>query len=149
MGAEGRGNPRFGPSIVVRTKVKTCTELTGMEEHIIGPGGGDTSDGLFSRVEAALSGMEGLRQAVERKLAELNTLSVEELKAADLTALQRDLAKAVTLVIAEEGKVADVLRRERGGDGIDFDAARTSIRRRLDGIRRNGGEGGVHRGADG
>ncbi len=82
---------------------------------------------IAGRMAAALTGMEALRAAIERRVQELNTMSGEELKAAGLGQLQHDLAKAVTVALVEEGKVADALRRERGGDGVCLETARAKI----------------------
>ncbi|WP_244504634.1 hypothetical protein [Jannaschia faecimaris] len=114
-----------------------------MEEQIVEPLGKDSPEGFKSRVEAALAGMEALRQTVQRKLGELNAMTEDELKAADLTALQRDLGKAVTLAVLEEGKVSDALRQQTGGGGLDLDAARAAIRGRLDSIRAASDPGSV------
>lgn len=120
-----------------------------MDEQLIEPAGAIAPVEPTCLAEAALKGMEALRQAVERKLDELNAMSLDELKAADLTALQRDLGKAVTQVISEEGKVRDAVRQQKGGDGIDFDAARAAIRGRLDRIRAAGCPGSIPGVADG
>lgn len=89
---------------------------------------------MQGRMEAALGGMEALRATVQRKVNELNAMSLAELKVADVAALQRELGKAVTQALVEEGKVADALRIERGGDGICFETARVAIGRKLDRI---------------
>ncbi|WP_233489806.1 hypothetical protein [Jannaschia rubra] len=120
-----------------------------MEDQMFGSIRAKDADGFMGRADASLRVMEAMRSAMETKLAELTAAQGDGPKAADLAALQRDLARAVLQAVAEEGKVADALRIERGGDGIDFDAARASIRRRLDSIREHLGEGGVSCGPDG
>lgn len=95
---------------------------------------GGTEGEIIDRMAAALTGMEALRATVERRVRELNSMSREELKAADLGQLQRDLGRAVSVALIEEGKVADALRKERGGDGIDLKAARLAIGRKLDSL---------------
>lgn len=120
-----------------------------MEEQIIELLGTDTPGSFKSRAEAALAGMEALRQTVQRKLVELNAMTDDELKAGDLTQLQRDLGKALTLAVTEEGKANDAVRQQTDGGGIDFEAARASIRGRLDSIRTAGGAGDVHKVTDG
>ena len=97
-------------------------------------------DGIEGRVAAAVESMETLREAMQSKLTEIKTLSPDQIKGSDIVAMQREIAKAITLTVTEEGKVADVLAVERGGDGIDFEAARAEIGRRLDCIRERGGE---------
>ena len=87
---------------------------------------------LKGRAEAALTGMETLRGILQRKIEELAAMPADAIKAADSLRLIQDMAKAVTQAIVEEGKVSDALSKERGGDGIDFGAARAEIGRRLD-----------------
>ncbi|CTQ50917.1 hypothetical protein [Jannaschia donghaensis] len=106
-----------------------------MEENTMGHEGLDTPRTTIERLEAALESMEALRRAAERKVIEFNGLTDEEIKAADLSQIQRELGKAVQSVVVEEGKASDAIRQQNSGGGIDFDAARASIRGRLDRIR--------------
>ena len=96
---------------------------------------------MIERAEAALAGMEALRLVLERKTRELSTMSEADLKVAGLETLQRELARAVTVSLVEEGKVFDVLREKRGGDGIDFAAARASLGSKLDRLAERLAEG--------
>lgn len=96
---------------------------------------------LDDRMEAALTGMEALRATIERRVRELNAMSNEELKASDLGQLQRDLGKALAVALIEEGRVADALRQQRGGDGINLEAARASIGSKLDRLAERLAEG--------
>lgn len=88
--------------------------------------------GVEARAQSALRSMETLRDVLDRKVQELERTPVEALKAEDLLKLQRELAKAVTTAVEQEGKVADARRIERGGDGLDLAGARAEVRRRLD-----------------
>ncbi|UWQ16996.1 hypothetical protein [Jannaschia sp. M317] len=93
-----------------------------------------TPDGIEARAQAALRSMETLRDVLDRKAEMLREMPVEGVKPEDLTKLQRDLAKAVTLAVEMEGKVADARRIERGGDGLDLEDARAEIWSRLDSL---------------
>ena len=106
-----------------------------MNEYMTEAGVIESPQSTAERLKAALESMEALRRVADRKMAELNGLSDEALKAADLSGLQRDLGKALQLVVAEEGKASDAARQQTGGGGIDLDAARAAIRGRLDSIR--------------
>lgn len=114
-----------------------------MEDKMMETVGGGDPNGTMSCVDAAVESIKGLRASLERTLADLNKMGEAELKASNLTGLQKDLARAVMLALNEEGKVEDAIRQQRGGDGIDFDAARAAIRSRLDSIRASGDPGGV------
>ena len=101
--------------------------------------------GTEGRIEggfaAAMTGMEALTAAIQRRVEQLNTMSDEELKATGLGQLQHDLGKAMTVALVEKGRAADALRKERGGDGIDLGAARLEIGRALARIADRGAEG--------
>lgn len=93
------------------------------------------ASGIEARVQAALAGMEALRQVLQRRLDDLNEKPSEDLKAVGLDALQRDLARSIQGVLTEEGKLKDVLQAQRGGTGSDYDKLRAAIRGRLDSLR--------------
>ncbi len=122
-------------SYVVRTKRSNCTELVRMRDDEGEPAGEAIASGVEARVQAALAGMEGLRQVLQRRLDELNDKPSEDLKAVGLDALQRDLARSIQGVLTEEGKLKDVLHIQRGGSGSDYDKLRAAIRSRLDSLR--------------
>ena len=88
-----------------------------------------------TRAEGAFLSMLALRKTLQGSLDALKDKPLAELKIAGLATLHKDLGKAVQMILLEEGKVEDALRTQRGGDGIDLDAARAEIGRRLDGIR--------------
>ncbi|MCK0166899.1 hypothetical protein MWU52_04975 [Jannaschia sp. S6380] len=119
-------------------------EQEGTRDAVVGTMGAK----IYGRVLAALAGMEALRVSVERKVSQINAMPPEEIKAAGLEAIQRDLGRAVGNVLTEEGKVKDALRIERGGAGIDLCAARAEIGRRLDRIRAASGAGDVPEGTE-
>lgn len=120
-----------------------------MEEQLIEPGGDDGPEDSLQLIKTALASMEALRQSVDRKVRTLNKMSMEELKAADLSGLQRDLGKAVQQMLVEEGKANDAVRQQTDGGGLDLDAARAAIRCRLDRIRTAEGPGRVSGGVVG
>ncbi|WP_371153674.1 hypothetical protein [Jannaschia sp. 2305UL9-9] len=102
-------------------------------------GRSDVSERLDSRAASALRSMETLRDVLDRKVAELEQAPVDGLKPDDLLRLQRELAKAVTLAVEQEGKVADARRDASEGDGLDLAGARAEVRRRLDLLLERGG----------
>ncbi|WP_186201826.1 hypothetical protein [Jannaschia seosinensis] len=79
--------------------------------------------------------MSAFLEVLKEKAEELKTSPPAGVKATELTSAVRELAKAIMFAQEQKGKVDDVLRQESGGDGIDFDAARLEIGRRLDRIR--------------
>lgn len=99
------------------------------------PAGETIASGVEARVQAALAGMEALRQVLQRRLDEINERPSEDLKAAGLDALQRDLARSIQGVLTEEGKLKDVLQLQRGESSSDHDRLRAAIRSRLDSLR--------------
>lgn len=131
------------PDLIVRTGSIYLHGSLAMEDNMMETAGGGDLNGTMSRVDAAVESIEGLRVALERSLAGLNAMDEAQLKASNLTGLQKDLARAVMLALGEEGKVKDAVRQQRGGDGIDFDAARAAIRSRLDSIRASSTTGGL------
>ena len=138
--ASERSGAALPVSDVVRAK-SFCTGFHFMTDDNTMTAEGGAGGQIISRIEAALTGMEALRATVERRVAELNAMSREELKAAGLDQLQRDLGRTVAVALIEEGKVADALRKERGGDGIDFAAARLAVGRQLDRLAERLAEG--------
>ena len=142
-------------------KIQPCTELIRMENRAvtIRENAGD-QDGVFrttrgkaseygESVASAVTSMDVFVAALNETRARLTTSPPEGVKVSDVQAAIRDLSRAITFASEQKGKVDDVLRQERGGDGIDFDAARAEIGRRLDSIRKAAGEGDVPERADG
>lgn len=91
------------------------------------------------RLEAAAGSMEMVRALLDAKVRELKMAAPEAVDTKELTALAKDLARAVGLALTEEGKVIDARRIERGGDGLDLRAAGDEVRRRLARLRERGG----------
>lgn len=94
---------------------------------------------VSARVDAAWRSMENARAALEAMVAGLGSDVAHGTVATQIAALNKSLA----IALQEEGKADDARRIERGGDGIDLNAARIEIGRRLDRIRESGGAGGV------
>ncbi|MEM9795787.1 MAG: hypothetical protein AAF919_04825 [Pseudomonadota bacterium] len=93
------------------------------------------SEGLKERAVAALKSMELLRKVFETKIEEFCQRDTTDLKPTELVNIQKELGKAYAIATEQEGKLADALRTEHGGDGLDLAQARAEIGRRLDRIR--------------
>ncbi|MGB3406883.1 MAG: hypothetical protein WBA67_05255 [Jannaschia sp.] len=112
-----------------------------MEAETMNAVGVSVPGSVEDRLNAVLRSMETLRHVVESKARELAGTVFEGQKPADIIALERDLAKTVMLMTELEGKVSDARCIERGGDGLDLEAARAEIGSRLDSILAARGEG--------
>ncbi|WP_245190882.1 hypothetical protein [Jannaschia formosa] len=126
---------------------ETCTELT-MQDEVGTIAGAAGPGGMKARAEAALRSMEALRELVDRKVATVKASPDWDGKDPDLERLMRELTRAVISAVDLEGKVQDAGRIERGGDGLDLDAARSEIGRRLDLRAAAEGAAGVAGGAE-
>jgi hypothetical protein len=84
------------------------------------------------RAAAARRSVEALRRVLEAKAREMGGAEVDLAKPADAIRLMADLWKAVSLAAEHERRLADV---EGEGGGLDLDAARAEIARRLARLR--------------
>lgn len=100
---------------------------------------GAENAGFEGRFKAATNSMESARELLNAKLEELKRIAPNAVDCKEMSTLVKDLARAVGLAVTEEGKVADARRIERGGDGLDLDAAGNEVRRRLALMRERGG----------
>ncbi|SFI38865.1 hypothetical protein [Jannaschia pohangensis] len=98
---------------------------------------------MKQRAEAALAGMEAARLTMDRALAKMNAMPESQIDVSGFGALHRELGKAVVTAVAEIGRVCDAISKEDGGDGLDLEAAKLEIRRRLRCIRDAGPAGSV------
>ena len=105
--------------------------------------------GYEACMASAVMGIETLIAAINKRTEELKTSPPEDWTSNDTLSVLRELNKAVLVAVEQKGRVDDVLRQERGGDGLDFNAARAEIGRRLASIRKAAGEGELSEGADG
>ncbi|PWJ19142.1 hypothetical protein [Jannaschia seohaensis] len=119
-----------------------------MTDERVRPAGTLVPEGLDARAEVARRSMETLRELVDRKVADIRSAEAWGETGSDLDRLMRDLTRAVLSAVELEGKIQDARRIERGGDGLDLDAARSEIGRRLDLRAAAGGATGVDGGAE-
>lgn len=89
--------------------------------------------GIEGQSEAATAAMAGARRALQAALEDVRTgAGLDPKRVADLNG---ELSKALGRALDAEGKAADARRRHDGGGGIDLDAARGEVERRLDRLR--------------
>jgi hypothetical protein len=98
--------------------------------------GDEACGGLGKRANAALRNIERFRIEVEDVAAWLALIRKEGVpedlpKASEVDKLSRDYNRAVWQLLDIEGKVADATGIDHGNGGIDLDAARAEIGRRL------------------
>ena len=86
------------------------------------------------RARATLATMEALRQVLERALEDAKG-AADGFDPARASQLIRDTAKAVIVAVEAEGKADHARRIRDGGGGLDLDAARDEIGRRLARLR--------------
>ena len=105
-------------------------------------GPGNESLGRFEgRAHSALTAMESARILLDKALEA--ALAGDGFDPAVLAARIKDLGRAVGVALEAEGKADNArLALSRGG-GLDLDAARAEIGRRLDRLRAAWGAGGV------
>lgn len=101
-------------------------------------GAGDL-EGMERRTARVLGVFEVAMALVESKVSELRAQSPDKCDAKGLEALLRDLNKSLGSINELEGKIEDARRIERGGDGIDLDAAWAEVSDRLARLSRAGG----------
>ncbi|MEM7643384.1 MAG: hypothetical protein AAF366_12755 [Pseudomonadota bacterium] len=82
-------------------------------------------------LQVALDRVNNACRALDEYAAKLET---NEARPGDLAAALTTATKAALQAQEQKGKIENVLRIERGGDGLDLDAARVEIRCRLDRI---------------
>ncbi|MEM8849849.1 MAG: hypothetical protein AAGE03_07415 [Pseudomonadota bacterium] len=92
-----------------------------------------------TQIEAVLRSMELARTALDEAVQKLNAGG----KAEDVGSTALAVSRAQTVVANELRRIEDAQRIERGGDGLDLDAARLEIGRRLDCILAAGDAGAV------
>jgi hypothetical protein len=107
-----------------------------MTDRTDGHAGDLASPGMVERADAALRSFTKLRREVDETAEWLSLVRGEgepaDLpKAAEIEKVAKELRRALLLVVELEGKVADAERIARGGDGIDLEAARVEVWRRL------------------
>ncbi|MFO6463680.1 hypothetical protein ACK8OR_04745 [Jannaschia sp. KMU-145] len=95
------------------------------------------------RSTQAWRSMEALRDVLDAKVTELRAVPAAASDPREAIAAAKEVAKSHRVALEEEGKAYEIRRIGSGGDGIDFDAARSAIRGRLDRIARAGGPRGV------
>ncbi len=92
------------------------------------------SESLKLSIQAGMAALDAARTIVEKRVRELTQLSAEQTDAKGLETTLTQLAKALQTLNSEKGKLEDAERIQRGGDGLDLDAARSEIESRLDRI---------------
>jgi hypothetical protein len=98
-------------------------------------------ENVSERVDDAWRGVEAARHVLARLVEKLTP---EDIRGQEETAkAAASLNKALGVALVEEGKIEDARRIERGGDGLDLEAARAEVWRRLDCIAKAEREKGV------
>lgn len=117
-----------------------------MTDHTMAVPGDPGDDDYEGRARSLLLSMAELRGELERHLREAKAGGAGE--GVDLKGMGEVSARVARMlgVVAEaEGKAADVRRIHSGGGGLDLDAARAEIGRRLARLRSAEGEDRVPR----
>jgi hypothetical protein len=108
-------------------------------------GGLDEAEALLRSASLAF---EVARDALEDRARGLRD-GDEKGQGAELGALLKETARALTVAVEQARKVADQKEKADGGGGLDLDAARIEVRRRLAGMRDARDVGPLHGGPDG
>ena len=107
--------------------------------------GENVASGVDARLQIVLETMEACRRALHRRVKEINSLPVEKLSGLGLDKVLLELGRGARVVVEEEKRLEEARRVLGGGEGVDFDAMRASIRCRIARLRDAIAQGAVHR----